>query len=94
MAVVTTEKYKRQFDIIPEFNVGTTVIAKSMLGINASFWVTLGTVWVDMLGRADLTMANGLKCTAGTVIDFNAPNNITFISDGTGGKVQIVRWEE
>ena len=73
--------------------VTTAINTQVIPDANISFWVITGNVWVDLLGRPDVSSTNGIACTAGTLIECMTQNQITFLSDGTGGTVQIIVWE-
>jgi hypothetical protein len=87
------DNFKRQDYVIAGIAVTAAIKTQVILYRNISFWVLTGNIWIDGKGRTDLTAANGIKCPAGTLIDFNTFNQITFMSDGTGATVQIIVWE-
>jgi hypothetical protein len=86
--------FKVQETVYAAIAVTTGVQIKVIPYKNISFWVITGNVWIDGLGRTDLSTTNGIACTAGTLIEINTKNQITFMSDGTGATVQIIVWED
>jgi hypothetical protein len=86
--------FKIQENIIAGLVVTTALTTEIISYANVSLWVLTGNLYLDMLGRTDLSTTNGLKCPAGTLIEFYTQNQITFMSDGSGATVQIIVWED
>ena len=66
--------------------------AIAIKGDSITFINVSGNIWINPFATA-VADVTALKLTAGQSIDLVVKENLSIISDGSGGTYQIVRWD-